>query len=479
MHSLPRYVPILRRFALASASALVSFLVSSPLGAFCSTQIDVSSVTNVYFVEYDSFTNFLYSQIAEIDNLTNIVEGQLVILGRLSTSNAYCISSAEQTVSYLLYYNQDQTPYYNSAVSAASHAHGTATEIQALRNDLYEERSTLRSLRTELEGYELPTYQIVVDQYSGGGGSGCSCPDYTEILVAIRGYLSSVSSTLSGISDDVRWSVDILWNFFQQADYGAGARHVEEHYEGQYIGNIFGHVFSNVWASASPQTLQSRIHRYTEYADDYVEPGPGSVATDVPLVAIIGLLYRIQHNQTQTNRTFDVVSTKAEEEMDEAKEEAEDAQEEQQQEQQDVDTDLDVEVTADSGILKLWDELEKFINALDRVLRSSSQTDEFIVLAADGISINLAASRAGSAAVSRPGRVSLRTPGSGNWTTFRTVVRSLCTILWYILGAVIVYFLTTKVFTLVATGVTLAIAIAGGDISGAVTLAERFFHKST
>ena len=493
MNNLASSSPILRRFARASVLVSVSFLVSSPPSAFCSTEIDVSSVTNRYFQDYEQCTNFVHDQLVEVESTQDEIDDLYTQIGAYRESVSQVKSSIGIARAYLQsYHDYGSENDYQETMDWLDQCYDDLETVWLEYTNSYTEVQSLETklgvVRSSLSSYNLPTYQIVVENVTnivqGSGGVGCNCPDYTSILnsihsdlLSIRTYLLQVRDFVSDLDINVTDFVNLIWSFFERLSVLTGQGYDDDPWnQGTRAAEVPGMLLSNAWASASPQTLQSRIMRYTSYADEELEPTPTAVAGDVPIVAIVGLLYRMQHFMSMTN-AINVYSSAQDDKEREAKEDAEEAEASMTDNMQDEDVSMDIETPPDEGLIALWTALSSLIDDIGSRISVDGQHNDFIVLDSDGVTVDLrGTSRAGpsSAAVSRNGRIAIPHVHAGQINTFEAVVNALFTLLWYCLAGLALYYIACKAVRLIITGTSLAFSIAGGDLTGAVQLAERF-----
>lgn len=316
--------------------------------------------------------------------------------------------------------------------------------------------------------------------YSAGG---CECPDYTSLLSQIRSYLSTIQQRISTLLIDWEEFTSAHYAFytsfgqhFQLSVIGDGSWSYEGDL-GRTLGQYTGYLVSNVWASASPATFQFRTLRYSQYIDNDapidLEPEPSEVAADVPLVAIIGLLYRIQHKLYQTN-VADVVSgwhDEYEGQVEEKEEEADAASEE---------ISLDDVPEAPDDVFPFTDLFHIFeiLNtALDEFLRNLPNVTigRLIVVDQGGFYVNLGDTVDSLVGTSQTLHFSPvdRDDESSLSSRFILILAGLFSVIWYAFGGLVAFLLCQWLFKLLASFVALSFSVIAGDFSGAVKMLEK------
>lgn len=244
------------RLALASPLALLlAGFLSVPLSVYASTEIDVTSVTNRYFVDFDDYNTFVSNQVDYCDEVLatcSEVDGNLSSArGRASSALTYA-NNIEYRQQRILD-DQDARSSWDQAYLSLGYARSSQTNLNACIDNIDASRASLNELSESTLAVKsallssVPTYQIVVETYAGGGG--CSCPDYSTVLAQINARVLLIYSELNshlGNLDDYLYVVgNILFELYSSADSECSGSSSAE-YPGAAFGSSLGSTVSNI-----------------------------------------------------------------------------------------------------------------------------------------------------------------------------------------------------------------------------------------
>lgn len=230
----PVWVSLLGSFAVGFSSAHV----------WASTEIDVTSVTNRIFTDYDEMVSFCDDQIYNVDWLTNRIaqiDGDLDDdLQRINN----IIASVDTALYSMEVDGLQGTAAYNALDSARDQLADFEDRHDEFSDTIEDTRTVLLDVRRDINYYArtAPTYQIVVDGYEA--------PDYSRVLTNIWFAISDVENDLS-----------VYWNWLYNVLYYAGrslGRSENDDTVGAMLGTRLGHVLSNSW---------DLVYYLTQYAD--------------------------------------------------------------------------------------------------------------------------------------------------------------------------------------------------------------------
>lgn len=196
------------RFGLlrVSVSRLVLLLVGfSCAHVWASTEIDVTSVTNRTFTDYDEMVSFCDDQVYSIDWLTNRIAEIDGDLDDDHQSIANIIASVDTALYSMEVDGLQGTAAYNALDSARDQLMDFEDRHDEFSNTIEDTRTVLLDVRRDINYYArtAPTYQIVVDGYEA--------PDYGIVLASIRVNLTHLVNLID------LWNSD--WYDFTYAFY--------------------------------------------------------------------------------------------------------------------------------------------------------------------------------------------------------------------------------------------------------------------